>query len=231
MPASIEAGLCGHCRWAQRVTSAKGSEFIRCARSDDDARFRKYPPLPMLTCAGFQTNRPADAPALPRRAPANRTPLEPTAPVPVSGGAPTSDPPPDGSTLFDRIGGRDGVARLIDTFYDAVEADEELRTIFPEDMALGRQKQKWFFEQWLGGEALYSERFGHPRLRRRHFPFVIDQRLAGRWLRHFGAAIRMTDLAPADIEEIMAGLGPLAHHMVNATEDVPREPLGDARLT
>jgi hypothetical protein len=54
MRTSIEAGLCGHCRWAQRVDSAKGSSFLRCGRSDTDSRFRKYPPLPMLSCAGFE---------------------------------------------------------------------------------------------------------------------------------------------------------------------------------
>ena len=54
MQTSIEAGLCGHCRWAQRIESAKGSEFIRCRRSDEDSRFRKYPPLPVVRCAGYE---------------------------------------------------------------------------------------------------------------------------------------------------------------------------------
>lgn len=216
MPASIEAGLCGHCRWAQRVQSARGSEFIRCRRSDDDPAFRKYPPLPMLSCAGFQTNRPADAPPLPRRAPGAR------AEVPVTNAS---------DTLFDRLGGREGVGILIDRFYDLVEADPELRPLFPEDMRAGREKQKWFFEQWFGGEFLYSQRFGHPRLRRRHFPFVIDQKAAGRWLRHFNQALQDCGVARPDVEEIMAGLGPLAHHMVNSDEDVPREPLGDVRMS
>jgi hypothetical protein len=34
-----------------------------------------------------------------------------------------------------------------------------------------------------------------------------------------------------ELQEILAALGQLARHMVNADEDVPREPLGDARLT
>ena len=220
MQASVDAGLCGHCRWARRIESAKGSEFIRCGRSDEDARFRKYPQLPVVTCAGFETNRPAGAPPLPRQSARSEA-------VAVTR---TEATPRGAASLFERVGGRAGVARLVDTFYDLVEADEELRAIFPPDMSLGRQKQKWFLEQWLGGEPLYSERFGHPRLRRRHFPFVIDRRLAGRWLRHFGAALRTCGVAQADIEEIMGGLGPLAHHMVNADEDVPRGPLGDARL-
>jgi hemoglobin len=180
----------------------------------------------MLACPGFETNRPADASALPRQ-PARRAIL-PVAGVTVTR---TDASAPGKPSLFERVGGREGVARLIDTFYDLVEADEELRAIFPQDMSHGRQKQKWFFEQWLGGEPLYSERFGHPRLRRRHFPFVIDERLAGRWLRHFNEALQACGVARPDIEEIMGGLGPLAHHMVNINEDVPREPLDEVRLT
>jgi hemoglobin len=219
MQASIEAGLCGHCRWARRVESAKGSTFLRCGRSDEDPRFRKYPSLPVRSCAGFETARPADAPALPRQ------PREGVMVVRTEASAPGQ------GSLFERVGGREGVARLIDTFYDYVEADPDLRPLFPADMHPGREKQKWFFEQWMGGEPLYSERFGHPRLRRRHFPFVIDRRAAGRWLRHFNQALQDCGVARADIDEIMAGLGPLAHHMINADEDVPREPLGDVRLT
>lgn len=217
MPASIEAGLCGHCRWAQSVASARGSTFVRCARSDEDSSFRRYPQLPMLSCAGFQTNRPKDAPPLPRRAPATRR----EAPV----------TPATGETLFDRVGGREGVAKLIDTFYDYIEADPDLRAVFPPEMDDGRVKQKLFFEQWFGGDFVYSERFGHPRLRRRHFPFVIDEKAAGRWLRHFNQALQDCGVPRSDIEEIMGALGPLAHHMVNANEDVPREPLGDVRMT
>jgi hypothetical protein len=41
--------------------SARGSEFWRCARSDDDARFRKYPPLPVRECAGHEPGEPQRA--------------------------------------------------------------------------------------------------------------------------------------------------------------------------
>jgi hypothetical protein len=48
-------GLCGECRHARRVASAKGSVFWLCARSAADPRFAKYPRLPVLYCAGFET--------------------------------------------------------------------------------------------------------------------------------------------------------------------------------
>ena len=140
-------------------------------------------------------------------------------------------PPADAAPLLERIGGRGTVERFVDDFYDRIEADADIRSLFPDDLASGREKQKLFFEQWLGGEPRYSERFGHPRLRRRHFPFVIDQRAAGRWLHHMTSALRAAGRAEHGLQETLAGLGPLARHMVNATEDVPREPMGDAFLT
>jgi hypothetical protein len=39
----------------REVVSARGSRFVRCGRSDEDARFPRYPPLPVLRCAGFET--------------------------------------------------------------------------------------------------------------------------------------------------------------------------------
>ena len=132
--------------------------------------------------------------------------------------------------LFERIGGREVVQRIVEHFYALVEADEELRAIFPDDLALGREKQTLFMEQWLGGEPLYSEQYGHPRLRRRHFPYVIDERAVGRWLRHMGEAFRAAGVPEREMQEVFAGLGPLAKHMVNASEDVPREPLKETFL-
>ena len=134
------------------------------------------------------------------------------------------------AALFERIGGRPTVERVVKDFYDRVELDPVLRPIFPGDLDEGRAKQLLFLEQWLGGEQRYSERYGHPRLRRRHFPFVIDDQAVGRWLKHMGDALRAAGVEEPEFAEIMAGLGPLAKHMANAGEDVPREPLEDDRL-
>ncbi|MCC7365537.1 MAG: hypothetical protein IT303_14320 [Dehalococcoidia bacterium] len=47
-------GLCSVCSAARRVESGKGSLFWLCERSKDDPRFRRYPPLPVTRCAGFE---------------------------------------------------------------------------------------------------------------------------------------------------------------------------------
>lgn len=133
-------------------------------------------------------------------------------------------------SLFTLAGGRAGVDAIVEGFYRRIAPDPHMRPIYPEDLEPGKAKLKLFFEQWLGGEPAYSQRFGHPRLRRRHFPFVIDELAAGRWLRYMREAMAEQGVPRAALDVIFARLGPLAHHMVNANEEVPRAPLGDAVL-
>ncbi len=53
-PVTSDAGLCASCRHARSVASARGSQFLLCARSKDDPRFPKYPPLPVIRCIGYE---------------------------------------------------------------------------------------------------------------------------------------------------------------------------------
>jgi hemoglobin len=130
---------------------------------------------------------------------------------------------PDQVSLFQRVGGFEAVSRIVETFYTYVEVDAAQRAIYPDDLEPGKQKLKLFFQQWMGGESRYSEIYGHPRLRRRHFPFVIDELAAGRWLRYMRQAMHDEGVGEADLRQIFEALGPLAHHMVNADQDVPRD--------
>jgi hypothetical protein len=36
------------------VTSGRNATFVLCRRAERDARFRKYPMLPVLSCTGFE---------------------------------------------------------------------------------------------------------------------------------------------------------------------------------
>ena len=68
MPSTaIPSGLCDACRHARRVESRRGSVFLLCRRSATDPRFPRYPPLPVLRCAGFErvSDTDADMPATP----------------------------------------------------------------------------------------------------------------------------------------------------------------------
>ena len=119
------------------------------------------------------------------------------------------------TTLLDRVGGRERVFAVVWRFYEFVEEDADLRAIYPEDLAPGREKLAQFLVQWMGGPPLYSEIHGHPRLRMRHFPFAVTDRLTGRWLRHIRQAMKEQDVGEPEQREIFAALAPLARHMIN----------------
>jgi hemoglobin len=134
------------------------------------------------------------------------------------------------ATLYQQVGGRETVSAIVEGFYRRVEGDEHLRAVYPDDLEPGKAKLKLFFEEWLGGPRVYSSKYGHPRLRRRHFPFVIDEKAAGRWLRHMREAWQDAGVDAGIQAAVFESLGPLARHMVNADLDVPREPLGETFL-
>ena len=49
--------LCPGCANVQVVTNDRGSRFFRCRLSAVDPRFPKYPPQPVLACAGFASTK------------------------------------------------------------------------------------------------------------------------------------------------------------------------------
>ena len=52
MSGSRSGSLCDACRHARLVRSRR-NRFLLCERSLEDARFPRYPRLPVLTCDGF----------------------------------------------------------------------------------------------------------------------------------------------------------------------------------
>ena len=58
-------GLCARCRFAAVQEGGRGSRFWRCRRAEADARFRRYPPLPVLRCPGYEEGGKLGADPLP----------------------------------------------------------------------------------------------------------------------------------------------------------------------
>ena len=84
------------------------------------------------------------------------------------------------------LGGEAGIRALVDAFYDAMDADDPTlktpREMHPADLQGSRDKLFAFLSGWSGGPPLYHQQYGHPMLRRRHFPFVIDVEAAEAWM-------------------------------------------------
>ena len=49
-----QAGLCATCENTRLVSTRSGSQFQLCELSRVDPRFSRYPPLPVLSCEGYQ---------------------------------------------------------------------------------------------------------------------------------------------------------------------------------
>jgi hypothetical protein len=54
--------LCHTCTHCKEVISGKGSRFLLCQKSTEDRRFPKYPPQPVVRCAGFDQTGPPQSP-------------------------------------------------------------------------------------------------------------------------------------------------------------------------
>lgn len=97
--------------------------------------------------------------------------------------------PDENMTIYDRIGGETTLRELVNIFYAKVEADETLRSIFPEDLEPGKKWQFLFLSQYWGGPHTYSQQRGHPRLRMRHGPYPITLDMRNRWLQYMLEAV------------------------------------------
>lgn len=53
MNKSESAGLCGMCAYVRMIRNRKGSTFVLCELSRTREGFRRYPPLPVLSCPGY----------------------------------------------------------------------------------------------------------------------------------------------------------------------------------
>lgn len=90
-----------------------------------------------------------------------------------------------GPTPFERMGGETGVRALVDRFYDLMDLEPGfalIRQLHPSELDGSRDKLHWFLCGWLGGPNLYTDRFGHPRLRARHLPYAIGIAERDQWM-------------------------------------------------
>lgn len=119
------------------------------------------------------------------------------------------------TSLYDLIG-EERLKILLDRFYDLVFSNPQIGHLFKTDKEVIKEKQRLFLTQFLGGPALYSHQYGHPKLRARHLPHPISQEDAAAWLSCMSEALTTLELEEPVKNEIFKRLIPTAMFMVNA---------------
>jgi hemoglobin len=119
-------------------------------------------------------------------------------------------------TFYTQVGGHETFVRLVDAFYRGVADDPALRALYPEeDLGPAAERLRMFLEQYWGGPTTYSDQRGHPRLRMRHAPFVVNTDARDRWLTHMRAAVTSLELPPMLESQLWDYLERAAWSMVN----------------
>ena len=115
--------------------------------------------------------------------------------------------------------GEEGFSRLVAAFFRRVPTDDVLKRMYPEqDLAGAEWRLREFLVGRFGGPMRYVEQRGHPRLRMRHAPFVIDIAARDRWVTLMDEALAETSLPP----EADAALRKFFHE--SATFMINRQP-------
>jgi hemoglobin len=125
------------------------------------------------------------------------------------------------TSLYEMLGGEQGLRSLVDRFYDVMDSAPEaarIRSFHPKSLNQSREKFFMFLSGWSGGPQLYVERFGHPRLRMRHMPFPIGTIERGQWVWCMNKALDEGQFAPRVVEYLKSRFAEVADAMRNQAE-------------
>lgn len=101
-------------------------------------------------------------------------------------------------SMYELVGGEDGIRRLVDRFYEIMDTDPQfapIRRMHKTDLAPMRLSLFEYLSGWLGGPQLYIERHGSPCLTGAHAPYKIDEQARDLWVACMDQAMHDTGLA------------------------------------
>lgn len=97
--------------------------------------------------------------------------------------------------MYQRVGGYPFFVELVERFYQLVEIDPVLRSLYPQDLKPGKAHLSAFLAQYWGGPHRYSLERGHPRLRQRHISFSIGQKERDAWVTQMVSAVNSMEIS------------------------------------
>ena len=115
--------------------------------------------------------------------------------------------------------GEAGFRRICAEFYQQIPTDEILGPMYPADDLVGAEERlAGFLIYRFGGPPTYIEQRGHPRLRMRHMPFVIDQTARDRWMELMTKAIKQAGISNSAAETLLRFFEHMSTFLVNKQE-------------
>ena len=100
------------------------------------------------------------------------------------------------SDVYGAIGDA-GFTSLVAAFYAQVPGDDILGPMYSgRDLGGAEERLRDFLVFRFGGPERYIDRRGHPRLRARHSPFLVDAAARERWVTLMERALDAVALAP-----------------------------------
>ncbi len=112
--------------------------------------------------------------------------------------------------------GNEGLERLVAAFYRQVPTDDILGPMYPSNDLEGSQRRLCDFLIFrFGGPDTYIQERGHPKLRMRHAPFIVNQAARDRWIALMDNALIEVQLPDAATAIIRPFLNEVATFLIN----------------
>ena len=110
-------------------------------------------------------------------------------------------------SIYDQVGGAEGVEQLVNTFCDILETTEAGKPVYllhlrGHGMAHARMEQFNFFSGMFGGPKLYAEKWGHSNVRQIHEHVEIGEAESQAWLTCMAMTLDKLSY-PAQLKQIL----------------------------
>lgn len=122
--------------------------------------------------------------------------------------------------LYVKMGGETALREFVEHFYffmDSLTEAQGIRAMHP-DLDRAKERLFSFLSGWTGGPQLFVEKYGEPRLRARHLPFVIGEKERDQWLLCFFKAMEKMNFSEEVRLILRSSISRLADHMRNQPE-------------
>jgi hemoglobin len=124
-------------------------------------------------------------------------------------------------SIFQILGKEKGIKQLVETFYQHMQDNPMMIHVYKVhgEKITPEMKEKLhaFICGWTGGPNLYVEKYGAPRMRMRHMPFVIGEKERDQWLQCIEFALRAQSqkISPKNLTLLLNSFTALALRIQN----------------